>query len=54
MLAMMLNVARTSFTDGRPFPLPHLPVQLRSLTPGAASPDDYTMLASQEKEFDAP
>ena len=54
MLAMILNVARTAFTDGRPFPLPHMPVQLRSLMPGAASPDDYTMLASQAKEFDAP
>ena len=54
MLAMMLNVARTAFTDGRPFPLPHFPVQLDCLTPGAVSPDDYTMLASQAKEFDAP
>ena len=52
MLAMILNVARTAFTDGRPFPLPHLPVQLNSLMPGAASADDYTMLASQAKEFD--
>lgn len=53
MLAMILNVARTAFTDGRPFPLPHMPVQLQSLTPGAASANDYTMLASQAKEFDA-
>lgn len=52
MLSMMLNVARTSFTDGRPFPLPWAPMQMQLLTPGAASPDDYTMLASQAKEFD--
>lgn len=52
MLAMMLNVARTAFTDGRPFPLPWAPMQMQLLTPGAASPEDYTMLASQAKEFD--
>lgn len=52
MLAMILNVARTAFTDGRPFPLPHFPVQLESLTPGAASANNYTMLASQAKEFE--
>ena len=28
------------------------PAQMKLLTPGAASPDDYTMLASQAKEFE--
>ena len=28
------------------------PTQMKLLTPGAASPDDYTMLASQAKEFE--
>lgn len=51
MLAMIMNVARTSMTDGRPLPLTPTPAQLRLLTPGAASPDDYTMLPSQAKEF---
>ncbi len=54
MLAMIMNVARTAFTDGRPLPLIPTPVQLRSLMPGAVSPDDYTMHPSQAKEFDAP
>ena len=53
MLAMIMNVARTAFTDGRPLPLIPTPVQLRSLMPGTVSPDDYTMHPSQAKEFDA-
>lgn len=52
MLAMIMNVARTRMTDGRPLPLTPVPAQMRLLTPGAASPEDYTMLASQAKEFD--
>lgn len=52
MLAMIMNVARTAFTDGRPLPLIPTPVQLRSLMPGVVSPDDYTMHPSQAKEFD--
>ena len=52
MLAMIMNVARTRMTDGRPLPLAPTPVQMRLLTPGAASPDDYSMLASQAREFD--
>lgn len=51
MLAMIMNVARTAFTDGRPLPLIPTPVQLRSLMPGTVSPEDYTMHPSQAKEF---
>ena len=51
MLSMIMNVARTRMTDGRPLPLTPVPVQMKLLTPGAASPDDYTLLASQAKEF---
>jgi len=51
MLGMIMNVARTAFTDGRPLPLIPVPEQLRSLMPGAVSPDDYTMHPSQAKEF---
>ncbi len=51
MLGMIMNVARTAFTDGRPLPLIPTPVQLRSLMPGTVSPDDYTMHPSQAKEF---
>ena len=50
--AMIMNVARTRMTDGRLLPLTPVPAQMRLLTPGAASPEDYTMLASQAKEFD--
>jgi 4-carboxymuconolactone decarboxylase len=53
LLAMIMNVTRTAFTDGRPLPLMPTPVQLRSMMPGAVSPDDYTMHPSQAKEFDA-
>ena len=51
MLGMIMNVARTAFTDGRPLPLIPTPVQLRSLMPGTVSPTDYTMHPSQAKEF---
>lgn len=52
MLGMIMNVARTAITDGRPLPLTPTPVQLRSLMPGAVSADDYTLIPSQQKEFD--
>lgn len=52
MLAMIMNVACTGFTDGRPLPLIPTPVQLKSMMPGTASPNDYTMHPSQAKEFD--
>jgi 4-carboxymuconolactone decarboxylase len=52
MLAMIMNVARTRLTDGRPLPLAPTPVQMKLLTPGAVSPRDYSMLPSQEREFE--
>lgn len=52
MLAMIMNVARTRLTDGRPLPLMPTPAQMRLLTPGAASPEDYSMLPSQAREFE--
>jgi 4-carboxymuconolactone decarboxylase len=53
MLAMIMNVARTRLTDGRPLPLAPTPVQMCLLTPGAAAPNDYSMLPSQAREFDS-
>ena len=52
MASMMMNVARTALTDGRPFPITPVPTQLRPLTPGAVSPTDYTLIPSQRKEFE--
>ena len=52
MLGMIMNVARTALTDGRPLPLTPTPVQLRSVMSGAVSADNYVLSASQQKEFD--
>ncbi len=51
MLAMIMNVARSALADARPLPLTPTPVQLRSLTPGTVSAEDYRLSAAQEKEF---
>jgi len=51
MLAMIMNVARSTLADGRPLPLTPTPVQLRSLTPGAVSAENYKLTAAQQREF---
>jgi 4-carboxymuconolactone decarboxylase len=52
MAGMIMNVTRTALTDGRPLPLVPTPAPLRSLMSGTVSADNYTLIPSQQKEFD--
>lgn len=51
-LAMVMNVARSTLSDGRPLPLTPVPAQLKSVMPNSLDSTNFTLTEAQKREFE--